>query len=564
MIRVITKESTAADVRPVAGFKGHANIAACFFDVASQVPDYPALCMAGDDVALTYQQTADAVRRFAYFLGSAEQSLRVGILSENRVEWGIAYLGIVAAGGLVVPIDPLLKEEELDRVFSEAGLHKLCVSNRLRSMAEKAMARGAAQPELIPVDSVLSLTGKERPLALAEDPDRPASLIFTSGTTGKSKKVVLTHGNILSDIDGFCQRVSLPAGSRFLSVLPLHHTLECTCDMIAPLVLGCSVYYVRELNSKEILTGIRRHRITHFISVPLLYEKLHHGIFDAVKKASWPQRFAFHFLKGAVTAAAAVGGLNLGKKAFASFRRKAGLDSVELMISGGAPLPVEVSKAINLMGIDFIEGYGLTETSPVVALTPPGRIKYGSVGQALYNTQVRLDAADDNGIGELLVRGPIATPGYEGNPEATAALLQGGWLHTGDLARIDADGYISIVGRKKNVIVSAAGKNIYPEEIEAALLSSLWIIETMVYGRKGTGGREEVAAMIYPDFDRLEAQLGKNRAEMTDDDIKTILDPEIKTVCARMADFKRIKHVTYRRGELEKTSTRKIKRNAPR
>lgn len=551
-------------IRPVTGFRGHTDIAACFFDVAGQFADHPALGMAGDDAVLTYRQVSEAVRRFAYFLGSSESGWRVGILSENRVEWAVAYLGILASGGLAVPIDPLLKEEELDRVFLEAGLDKLCVSNRLREVVDRAMARGTARPELIPLDSVLTLTGKERPLQPAEDPHRPASLIFTSGTTGKSKKVILTHGNILSNIHGFCRRVSLPAGSRFLSVLPLHHTLECTCDMIAPLVLGSAVYYVRELNSREILNGFRKHKITHFIGVPLIFEKLYRGIQDAVKKAPLSQRAGYWILKGAVTAASAVVGLNIGRTMFASFRRKAGLDSVELMISGGAPLPIEVSRAINQIGINFIEGYGLTETAPVVSLTPAERIKYGSVGPALDNAEVRLDTPDGHGIGELLVRGPMTTPGYEGNPEATAELLHDGWLHSGDLARIDDDGYIYIVGRKKNVIVSAAGKNIYPEEIEAALLASPWIIEAMVYGRKGEGGREEVAAMVYPDFNRLGAQTGKGREAITDDEIKAILDPEIKTICGRMADFKRVKHITYCRRELEKTSTRKIKRNVPR
>jgi long-chain acyl-CoA synthetase len=416
---------------------------------------------------------------------------------------------------------------------------------------------------LISIDTILSSPKIERPLRTMEDPDRPASLIFTSGTTGHSKKVILTHGNILADIDGFSRRVSLPPGARFLSVLPLHHTLECTCDMIAPLLLGGAVYYIRDLNSREILNGIRKHRITHFISVPLLFEKLYHGIRNTVKKAPFPQRIMFGLLLGLVKAIHAVAGLNIGRAAFASFRRKVGLDSVELMISGGAPLPMEVCRAINLMGISFVQGYGLTETSPVVSLGSSERIKFGSVGQPLGNAEIKLEAPDGHGIGELLVRGPMTTPGYEGNPEATAALLRDGWLHTGDLARIDADGHLYIVGRKKNVIVSAAGKNIYPEEIEAELLTSPHIIEAMVYGRSGAGGREEVAAMVYPDFDRLEMQTGKGRADITDDDIKAVLDPDIKVICGRIADFKRIKHITYLRQELEKTSTRKIKRNAP-
>ena len=564
MGRDVPKSPGEVPGKPKGEFKGHSNIAACFLDVAGQFPDYPALGIAGGDSVLNYRETAEAVRRFAYHLGPLDSGHRAGILSENRPEWAIAYLGVLAAGGMVVPIDPHFKEEELCRLISEAVLDTLCVSARLRGIAEKASATCPRRPEIIILEQILSLTGEPYRLSLTEDGALPAALIFTSGTTGNIKKVILTHGNILSDIDGFCRRVSLPPTSRFLSVLPLHHTLECTCDMIAPLLLGGAVYYVRELNSREILNGIKAHRITHFISVPLLFEKLYHGIRNTVKKASLPQRTLFNLIMGLVRAIYAVTGVNTGRMMFASFRRKAGLDSVELMISGGAPLPVEVSKAINLLGISFVEGYGLTETSPVVTLGTPERFKFGSVGPPLDNAEVKLDSPDNHGIGELLVRGPMTTPGYDGNPEATAALLQDGWLYTGDLARIDSDGYVFIVGRKKNLIVSAAGKNIYPEEIEAGLLASPFIIEAMVYGRKEAGGREEVSALIYPDFDRLEMQLGKGRIDITNDEIKAILDPEIKAICGRMADFKRIKHITYLRQELEKTSTRKIKRNTPR
>ncbi|MDD4052837.1 MAG: AMP-binding protein [candidate division Zixibacteria bacterium] len=298
MARDVTKEPKVCCDGSAPEFKGHRNIAACFLDVAGQYPDYPALGIAAGDSVLSYRETAEAVKHFAYHLGLLDSRYRVGILSENRPEWPIAYLGVLAAGGMVVPIDPLLKKEELCRVFSEAALSRLCVSARLREIAEKASAGCDRRPDIIVIDEIPSLTGQPYSFRLTEDGDLPASLLFTSGTTGNVKKVVLTHGNILSDIKGFCQRVTLPPGSRFLSVLPLHHTLECTCDMIAPLVLGGSVYYVRELNSKEILNGFKVHRITHFISVPLIFEKLYHGIRNTVKKGPLPQRFMFNFLMG--------------------------------------------------------------------------------------------------------------------------------------------------------------------------------------------------------------------------------------------------------------------------
>ncbi len=539
--------------------KSHFNIALRFLEAAGKFADLPAVGMAGEDDYLTYRQMADRILARANSLGPLAPGDTVGLLSENSPDWGQAYVAILARGGTVVPIDPLLKRDELSRVMSESGIGRLIVSPKYRSIAEHVIARFEVKPHIIPLEEIAAVSGDFEPDP-SRDPDDPAVLIFTSGTTGNSKKVVLTHRNIVSDMDGFIARLSFGPGDRFLSVLPLHHTFEATCGFIAPLTHGAAVYYVRTLNSREILDGIKKQKITHFISVPLIYDKLYHGILNAVKRASAPKRTIFRLSMSATRTIHSLTGANIGGRVFRSMRKKAGLDSIRLMVSGGAPLPPEISMNFSFMGILFVEGYGLTETSPVLCVNPAERVKFGSVGPPLNNVDMKIHEPDQNGVGEIIVRGPMVTPGYLDNPEATARLIRDGWLHTGDIGRLDNDGYLFISGRKKNLIVSAAGKNIYPEEIEAELLNSPFILEVMIWGKKTDAGREEVAALIYPDFEALAAHLDKSVDNISDADIKSVVDPEVKTLCAGLADFKRVKHIDYIRNELEKTSTKKIKR----
>jgi long-chain acyl-CoA synthetase len=542
------------------------NIAARFFRAAQIYGDEPAVGIAGEDAYLTYNQLAKKICECAAFLGPLERRQPIGLLSENRPEWCKVYIAVLACGGMVVPIDPQLKEQELSRLFAESRVRKLFVSPRHLEIAEAAAVSLKNGLEIMNLETIPISEDKIPELEFPDEPDNPAVMIFTSGTTGKAKKVILTHGNILSDIDGFLKRLTFGPGDRFLSVLPLHHTFEATCGFIAPLIRGSTIYYVKEINSREVFNGIGKHKITHFISVPLLYEKIYHGILNSVKKTSPARRAAFKITMTATKALHTLAGINPGGTLFAPFREKASLQSIRLLVSGGAPLPPQISRGFSLIGLNFVEGYGLTETSPVLTVNPTDRVKFGSVGPPLENVEIKIDNPNEKGIGEILARGPMITPGYEDNPEETAKLLEDGWLHTGDLGWLDKDGYLYIAGRKKNLIVSAAGKNIYPEEIEAELLRSPYILETLVYGSKGATGREEVSAIIYPDFKQLAIRLDKDWEEINPNDftageIKSVLDVEIKSICRGMADYKRIKNISYIRQEFEKTTTRKIKRH---
>jgi len=536
------------------------NIAGRFLHAAEAYGDRPAAGMAGEDAVLTYSQLATGVRRTAGYIRPLKSGQTVGLLSENRPEWCKIYLAILACGGTVVPVDPLLKEQELRRVLEESGIGLLFVSPRYLDQATEAIEGGSLSIKAINLEVY---DAPETPVEpeLADDPDAPAVMIFTSGTTGKSKKVILTHGNLLANIEGFSNRIAVDAGSRFLSVLPLHHTFEATCGFLFPLTTGLSVYYVRELNSREILNGFKKHHITHFLAVPLIFEKMYHGIIDAIKKAPVLKRTSFAAMFTLTRTVFSATGINIGRRLFTSLRKKAGIDSVHLMISGGAPLPMYIATNFTMLGFEFLEGYGLTETSPVISVNPAGKMRFGSVGPPLDNIEVKIDNPDEKGNGEILVRGPSVTPGYKDNPEATAELFRDGWMCTGDIGCLDEDGYLYIKGRMKCLIVSAAGKNIYPEEIEAELLKSPLIYESLVYGREAISGREEVAVIVYPDFEMLGNELGKAPDDITDEDLHRAVDPEIMRISRDMADYKRIRKISYIDKEFAKTSTRKIKRH---
>jgi long-chain acyl-CoA synthetase len=311
-------------------------------------------------------------------------------------------------------------------------------------------------------------------------PDDVAVIIYTSGTTGKSKGVMLTHKNILSDVWGTKEALELFPEDNFLSVLPLHHTLECTAGFIIPLSSGSRVTYARSLKSKEILEDIKNAGATLLIGVPLLYEKLFTGLRKNIQKKSFFARTSFNLCFNFVKIFKKLTGINLGKAIFKNLREKAGLSCIRMLISGAAPLPTVIPECFDLLGIKFLQGYGLTESSPVLTLSPYSKPKYSSVGKSIPGAELKIFDSDKNGVGEILAKGDMVMKGYYNNPQETDKILKNGWLCTGDLGWKDREGYYYIAGRKKNVIVSSAGKNIYPEEIENQLLQSPFILEALV------------------------------------------------------------------------------------
>jgi long-chain acyl-CoA synthetase len=345
----------------------------------------------------------------------------------------------------------------------------------------------------------------------------------------------------------------------FLSLLPLHHTYEATCGFITPIVSGATIVYARSLKSKEILEDIAFNKVGILCGVPLLFEKMNHAILRGVQQASVIRKILFHILYW-LSSFGWVLGYKWGRLLLASIRQKAGLSTIRMIVSGGAPLPSSTARFFNYLGIDFLQGYGLTECSPVISTNRPDNIKFGSVGPPLCNIEVRIHEPDINGIGEIAVRGKAVTPGYLDNKTATAEVIRDGWLFTGDMGYLKG-GHLWITGRRKNVIVTAAGKNIYPEELEEKLGESPFILETVVFGkRKESKQGEEVSALIVPDIEQFKVEFGILSDSPDPDKIKEVIAGIVEDVNDRIAEYKRISSFEVRLQELEKTSTKKVKR----
>ncbi len=494
---------------------------------------------------------------------------RVGLTGErNSSEWCISYLAILRMGGVVVPLDSGLKDNELKSMLQDCSATCVICSGgqvetfkRIRKdlpSLETVVATESSGSFGAPKIADLLEKGRGQDIRFpAMEPDRLAVLIYTSGTTGKPKGVMLSHRNIISDVAAVHKTLRFVPDDVFLSILPLHHTFECTCGFLLPMSRGCSIVYARSYKSTEILEDLRDNCVTIMCGVPLLFEKMYIGFKRKINRSSALNRLIFRLLFWVSSR-----GLRKfsyrGRTLFASLRKKAGLTKLRMFVSGGAALPHVVGEFFNAIGIYLVQGYGLTETSPVLSVNPLERNKFESIGLPLSGVEMKIDNPDDKGMGEIIVRGAMVMMGYYNNPESTDEVLRDGWFFTGDIGRVDDDGYFYIAGRSKNVIVSASGKNIYPEEIEALLDQSPYILESLVLGKKlPDSNAEDVIAIIVPDQEFISQFESNGDASSTDE----IIRAEVMSVCSRLADFKRIKKYYIRTEELPKTSTRKIRRS---
>jgi long-chain acyl-CoA synthetase len=491
---------------------------------------------------------------------------KVAILSENRPEWGAAYFAPLYLDAINVPLDALLKIQEWSYILRNSGAKVIVTSNKFYPEIEHLV------DEIDSLKAVLCMDRVNDVCYLLGDPDPPnimppdasiddlAAILYTSGTTGLAKGVMLSHGNITSDIYGMTQYMELFPEDNFLSVLPLHHTFECTCGFLTPLSHGSSITYARGLASKLIVEDIKNNQTTILLAVPLLFEKMYASITRKISERPPFTRAIFKTIYGVSKFLKKAVNLEAGSALFKGLRDKAGLSTVRIFCSGGAPLSAEIAETFNTMGFRMIQGYGLTESSPVLTLNPLERYNNASIGVAMPGAEIRISKPDANGVGEIIARGPMVMKGYYKNEKATAGTIKDGWLYTGDLGRVDNDGYFYITGRKKNVIVTPGGKNVYPEEIELALNNSPFILESLVLGRPLPHGGEEIEAILVPDLEYFGARAEEKGITLHESHIAKTIKLEVAKQCEPLADYKRVKYVVIRDEGFEKTSTRKIKR----
>ena len=378
-------------------------------------------------------------------------------------------------------------------------------------------------------------------------------LIFTSGTTDKSKGVMLSHKNICHDIMGVSQLLTADNRDNILSILPLHHTYECTAGFLTMVYLGVSIGFCEGL--RHISKNIQEYKPSIIMSVPLILENVYNKIEKKAKKENKYLKFRFGLFIAPLLAK--LGIKDIQRKLFNEVHQNLG-GRLRLIISGASALNPKISKAFRAMGFNLLQGYGLTECSPIVSVNRLEKYKDGSVGLPLAGVEVKILDPGRDKIGEILVRGDNVMIGYYRNEEATREVLKDGWLHTGDYGRIDKDGFLYITGRKKNVIVTKNGKNIYPEDIELYLNQSPHILESLVYGVDDPEHDEtRVCAQIVPRMEYFEEELGR---QPSDEEIHKAILAEVKKVNKKLSFYKRIQHFDIRKEEFEKTTTKKIKR----
>lgn len=524
-------------------------------------------------VEITYEQLNNKIQCIATWLLSQgiKEDDKIAVLGENRVEWSAAYLGILTAGGTVVPVDSMMPIAGIRHILADSESKILFVSaGFISQIAEMEDVKSLEKiicfddepenadfslSEVLKAGEKLNLAFPKRSL------DDKAAILYTSGTTGFSKGVMLTHNNIMSNVASVSRIYPLTADDTFLSVLPVHHSFECTAGFLLPLYCGCSITYARSLKSTDIVSGIRDTKVTIMVGVPLLYEKMHEGIVRGITKKGKKTQILFNTIFNAVKAGEKIG-LKLGQKLFGSLREKAGLGSIKFFVSGGGPLNPEDAFFFNRLGISLMQGYGLTETSPVTHVTPPWQLNHICVGPPIPGVECIIADPNASHVGEVMVRGPNIFAGYYKNEEATREVMtEDGWFLTGDLGKLHSEEYLQIMGRVKNMLVTGGGKNVYPEEVEHYLNHCRFIAESVVLGvERKSGFGDEVAALIFPDFEQVDLHFEEKGKKATPEDVHKLIKGEIADLQKDIADYKRVRRFKIIEEEFQKTSTKKVKR----
>ena len=507
----------------------------------------------GEQTQTTYRELRDRAHRAALLLATRgiKPGDRVLLIGENSPDWVLGYFAILCAGAIAVPLDQLISAEELAPICKiaepAAALRSSAVHKRLGS------ALGDAHPKLMELD----LAELARPFILrgaAKTPPAPperkalASIVFTSGSTGAPKGVMLSHTNFAAEVAMLSRVFVLGADDVVLSLLPLHHAFEFTCGMLLPLASGATIVYPLEVDAKTLSRTLADVRPTALIGVPAVWEAVHRRIVDEVEARGPFFHAAFDNLRDLSRRLDANSGLNLGSIVFRQVHSALG-GRLRLAVSGGSALPHRVAEFFNDIGIPLLEGYGLTEGAPVLAVARPDEpLRVGAVGRPLNGVEIKLMPATGS-IGEIVAHGPNVMAGYYRNEAATAEVLRDGWLHTGDLGRFDDDGRLYVVGRAKEVIVDSGGNNIYIEELEEIYGRSEYVKELAVVGLK-IGRGEQVAALVVPAYARAESR------RAVEDRLRSDFDKFARELSAH----KRIRILRFTDAELPRTRTRKIKR----
>lgn len=513
----------------------------------SKYLDKPAFISTHENVyhKISFKEVHNIIKRITRLLekNNIKPSDKVGILSENRPEWALVHLAITSMGAVAVPLDSMANSTEIANLLRESESKMVFIS---KSMKDK----NVFTCKTFLMEEIEALIEKSE-THYKVSKENLAAIVYTSGTTGDSKGVMLSHDNIISNVLSISSLFDISLKDNFLSVLPLNHMFETTAGFLGPFYCGASITFTDSLKSYNLLRIMQDTKVTIMCAVPLLFNLFYDGIEREVSEKGFLANSFFSLLK---FISKLLSYQKLRKFLFSMIHKKLG-GHIRFWVSGGAAIAPNIIKGFDLFGITILQGYGLTEASPILTCNTLKENRIGSVGKPIPGVKISIGEK-----GELLACGKNIMKGYYKRQELTDEVLQDNWLHTGDVGKIDENGYIYITGRLKDVIITEAGVNIYPEEIEAYLNKLPGVKESCVLGYNATKGREagpeKVAAIIFPDYLFFEKQKISDEAN-----IKDHLQNKVYILNRNLAEFKRISKIELAKNEFPKTSTRKIKKS---
>lgn len=496
---------------------------------------------------------------------------RIIIIGENTYYWYVSYFSILCGAGIAVPVDKELPNNEIENVIKRSRASAVIFSKKKKDAIEKIKDNLPMVKYFIEMNSNANLQGRDigiekvieegkkitnegntEYMDIEIDPEEFKFLIFTSGTTSQAKGVMLCHRNLAENVNAVSKYVKIYESDRFFSVLPLHHTYESSIGALLPFANGSSVTVCGGL--RYIVPDMQEAKPTAMLAVPLLVENLYKKINQTIEKSGKAglvnsMIHVTNALKGV--------GIDIKRKVFKEIYDNLG-GNMRIIVSAAAPIDKKIGRWVQDIGIEFLQGYGLTETAPIAALTPECDPRVGSVGLPVNCAQIKIHNPNENGEGEIWIKSKTLMLGYYEDEEATKEVVYDGWFNSGDIGYQDKDGYVYVTGRSKNVIVTQNGKNIYPEEIELLLSKIPEIAECMVYGKEVEGEKELIISVkVIPNKEEIERLHGK---DLKEEEIHKIIWNKIKEVNKSLTSYKAIKNLELKHDEFAKTTTMKIKR----
>ena len=520
----------------------------------------------GEIKEITYNKYVEDIKKVAEKVISSDVK-RVAVIGNNRYEWCITYLGVTTAGRIIVPLDKALTDKEIEKLLKRSNVDAIVYEEKYQNAVDEAISQGCDIKYKICMDNVekdgvlkfedmlkdgedIIKTGKAKYDEIKLNENEMYIMLFTSGTTSEPKAVMLSQENICKNVSNYQYNFMIYETDTLLSFLPIHHTFECSITFLYGTYCGATIAFCEGL--RYIADNLKEFKVTVFVAVPLVLEtmakKIQKAIIDSGKKGLIDKitKLSHGLLKCKI---------DVRKKLFKPVLKQFD-EYLRVILYGAAPMDKVTIEWYNDLGIELIQGYGLTESSPVLTAESSEKKRAGSIGIPLKNVEVKIDNPDKDGVGEILGKGPNIMLGYYENEEATKKALNEGWLHTGDYGYIDKDGFIFVTGRKSDVIVLKNGKNIYPQEIEFLINKLPYVDENIVYSRDKSKTDTVLCAKIVYNKDNIIEHFG----DKTEKEYEKLVWEDIKNINKELPTFKHIKEIILTDKPLEKTTTQKVKR----